>query len=105
VAIGNKFPFGVFAYAAGIIGDFNVAPTAPDFSLRAKATGTNGINLDAPYDVNLGGPRMTSLDTYMGYWRDLLSFAMWVGAIWLLATKLLGFSTGGDPGGAVDEVL
>lgn len=105
VSYGNKFPFGLFTYAAAIVGNFNVAGQAPDFSLRAQATGLNGHNLDSPYDVNLGGTRMAWLDTYMGYWRDLLSFCMWVGAIWFFASRILGLNGTGDPGEAVDEVI
>ena len=105
--LGSKFPFGMFTYASGIIGDFNVTPQAPDFNLTAQATGVNGHNLSAPYDVNLGDTSAnhigTMLNTYMGYWRDLLSFLLWVGAIWLVATKLLGFHAGGDVTGAMDD--
>jgi hypothetical protein len=103
--VGSKFPFGIFVYASAIIGNFNVSPQAPDFNLTAQATGMNGHNLNAPYDVNLGGTRMGWLDTYMGYWRTLLSFCMWVGAIWFVGSRLLGFHGTGDPGGGVDEVL
>jgi hypothetical protein len=109
IGLGSKFPFGIFTYAAGIIGDFNVSPQAPDFNLTAQATGVNGHNLSAPYDVNLGDTGTNrignSLNTYMGYWRDLLSFCMWVGAIFFVGRKLLGYEGGGDPGEAVDEVL
>jgi hypothetical protein len=109
MGLGSKFPFGIFTYAAGIIGDFNVTAHAPDFNLRAQATGVNGHNLDAGYDVNLGDTAAnrvgTQLNTYMGWWRDLLSFAMWVGALYWIGAKLLGFNGAGDPGGSVDEVL
>jgi len=109
IGLGSKFPFGIFTYAAGIIGDFNVSPQAPDFNLTAQATGVNGHNLSAPYDVNLGDTGANrignSLNTYMGYWRDLLSFAMWVGAIFFVGRKFLGYEGGGDPGEAVDEIL
>lgn len=107
LGLGSKFPFGVFAYATSIISDFNVTPHAPDFNLRAQATGVDGHNLDAPYDVNLGDISANhvgnSLNTYMGWWRDLLSFAMWIGAIWWVGTKLFGFDGTGDPGEAIDD--
>jgi hypothetical protein len=104
VALGNKFPFGVFAYAAGIIGNFNVSPEAPRFNMTASADTSKG-SFSAPYDVNLGGGRMAWLDTYMGYWRTLLSVVMWIGALWYVGTRLLGFNSSGDPGEAIDEVM
>jgi hypothetical protein len=75
--------------------------------MTAQATGVGGHNLSEPYDVNLGdmgtGKVGTTLDTYMGYWRDLVSFILWAGGIWLVATKLLGFKAGGDVTGAMDD--
>jgi len=38
----------------------------------------------------------------MSIWRDLLSVALWVGAVWVIATRLLGLNLG-DPGEAVDD--
>jgi hypothetical protein len=101
--LGSKFPFGIFVYAATVVGDFNVEPQAPDFNINADVS-AHGHALLAPFDVNLGGPHMAWLDTYMGWWRLLLSLAMWVGAVWFVGSRLLGVTTG-DPGGAVDEVL
>jgi len=107
IGLGSKFPFGVFSYFSTVIGEFNVTPHAPDFNMTAAATGVGGTNLSAPYDVNLGdstaGHVGSTLDTYMGYWRDLLSFILWVGAIWLVSTKLLGFNAGGDVTGGMDD--
>lgn len=109
MGLGSKFPFGVFTYAASIIGNFNVTPHAPDFALNAVATGIGGTNLNSPYDVNLGdqtaGRVGASLNTYMGWWRELLSFCMWIGAIYWVGTRLLGFNAGGDPGAGMDEIL
>jgi hypothetical protein len=103
LALGSKFPFGVFAYASGIIGEFNVEPHAPDFAFTAPSLGGNATGA---YDVNLGSPRMVSagFDQYMGWWRTLLSFAMWIGAIYWVGTRLIGFGAAGDPAAAMDDV-
>lgn len=110
MGLGSKFPFGIFTYAAQIIGDFNVTPQAPEFALGVHAVGVDGRNLDSNYDVNLGydgNPNHvgSSLDVYMGWWRDLLSFAIWVGAVWFVGSRILGFNGAGDPGESMDDVL
>jgi GH24 family phage-related lysozyme (muramidase) len=35
--------------------------------------------------------------------RTLISFALWIGAIWLLASRLLRFDAGGDLTEAADD--
>jgi hypothetical protein len=37
--------------------------------------------------------------------RSLISVALWVGAVYFLASRLLGFTAGGDPAAAADEAL
>jgi hypothetical protein len=102
LSVGGKFPFGIFAYAAAMIGQFDVTAHAPDFNIATAAPSGYTVS---HYDVNLGDPtRMGWLDTYMGYWRTLLSIVLWVGAIWLVGSRFLGIETG-DPGGATDELL
>jgi hypothetical protein len=46
---------------------------------------------------------LTYFDTYMATIRTLISFALWVGAIWYVGSALLGFRAGGDVSDAADE--
>jgi hypothetical protein len=51
-----------------------------------------------PYDVDLN-----IMDDYMAIWRTLLSIVMWVGAVYIIATRMLGLNSAGDPGEALDD--
>lgn len=98
---GCKFPYGLFCYAKDVTGWFNVTPQAPDFNLALndlKVGGTTFVS-GLHYDVNLD-----VLDSYMATIRTILSVVVWVGAVWMLASRLLGLNAG-DPGEAIDDGL
>jgi hypothetical protein len=101
---GCKFPFGLFCYAKDVTNWFRVTPQAPEFSFTFPSIGGHAIPGGGTYDVNLGdvGAGTGSLDHYMSLWRDLLSVVLWVGAVWMLASRLLGLQLG-DPGEAMDD--
>jgi hypothetical protein len=98
---GCKFPYGLFCYAQDVTGWFDVSPDAPEFTftINGGEIGGHAIAGGGGYDVDLGD---TGLDGYMAIWRTLLSIALWVGAVWMLASRLLGLNLG-DPGEAVDD--
>jgi hypothetical protein len=98
---GCKFPYGLFCYAQDVTGWFDVSPDAPEFNftINGGEIGGHAISGGGGYDVDLGD---TGLDDYMAIWRMLLSIALWVGAVWMLASRLLGLNLG-DPGEAVDD--
>jgi hypothetical protein len=111
---GCKFPYGFICYAKDVTGWFNVTPEAPDFHIPVHVSAASvGVDWHGDYDVNLGAvgtdsgslTSPASLNDYMAVMRLLESIAMWVGAVYLLATRLVGFKAGGDPGEAVDEAL
>jgi hypothetical protein len=91
----DKFPIGIFCWAADVIGQFDVAPEAPVFDFHGLA-GWGSTH----YVVNLD-----VMDSYMSTLRTLLSWAMWIGAVWWVGANLLGFRAAGDPGEATDEVI
>lgn len=93
---GDSFPFGVFTMAAGIIGAFNVSPDAPSWTFDLS----NVHLTEGDYAVDL-----QAFDPYMAIIRTLISWVLWIGAIWWLGTRLLGFKAGGDPQEAVDDAL
>lgn len=99
---GCKFPVGFVCYAIDVSEWFNVTPDAPVFALGdVCVTPPAGGELCAgPYTVDLN-----VMDDYMSLLRSLMSVALWIGTVYLLATRLLGFRAGGDPGEAVDEGL
>lgn len=90
----DKFPCGLFAYAAAFLGNFDVTPQAPVFDLAVAGVGPH-------YVVDLGS--VTGLNDYMALIRTVLSVCLWAGAVWWLASRLLKFDATGDPGAAVDE--
>lgn len=94
---GNKFPFGIFVWADELLDTLTTSPTAPGWEHSVPAL--DGRTVPA-YEWDL-----SFFDDYMGIWRTLLSFALWVGAIWYLATSILGFRSAGDPAEAIDDVL
>jgi hypothetical protein len=97
---GCKFPFGLFCYAKQVTNWFIVSPQAPAFHFTFATIGGFAIGGGGHYDVDLGD--VPGLDGYMAIWRTLLSIALWVGAVWVLASRFLGLNLG-DPGEAVDD--
>jgi hypothetical protein len=97
---GCKFPFGLFCYAKQVTTWFVVSPQAPAFHFTFATIGGFAIGGGGHYDVDLGD--VPGLDGYMAIWRTLLSIALWVGAVWVLASRFLGLNLG-DPGEAVDD--
>jgi hypothetical protein len=99
---GCKFPYGFVCYALDVTEWFNVSPDAPVFSFDlpdVSALGTTYVT-DGQYVVDLN-----VMDDYMALLRGLMSVALWIGTVYILATRLLGFRSAGDPGEAVDEGL
>jgi hypothetical protein len=92
----TKFPFGVFAYFSTVLGWLNVSPEAPSFDIHISAA-IGGHSMP-----NYAG-NLSFLDSYMAIVRTLMSFALWVGAIWFVATRMLGFGAGGDVTEAADD--
>jgi hypothetical protein len=100
ITTGDSFPFGFIGFAGDVIGHFDVTPETPefDFVINGGEIGGHAISGGGDYNVSLD-----VMDTYMGWIRTLLSVILWIGAAYLLATRLLGFGAGGDPGEAADE--
>jgi hypothetical protein len=100
-SLGSKFPFGVFTWITHAIGIFDVEPITPDFNFPFFL-GTTSVHDfgESHYHVQLHW-----WDTYMGAMRDLLTFFMWVAAIWFVAKKFLKVDWAGEPGDGVDELL
>jgi hypothetical protein len=94
ISTGSTFPFGIFTFFGDILGHFNVTPEAPgwDFTLGTSAVGEYAFNWD-----------LDAFSAYMAIVRSLISVALWIGAVWLLATRLLGFHAGGDLTEAADD--
>lgn len=102
VSFGCQFPFGFICWAQDITGWFNVSPAAPDFdfTIPDQTVAGHTFHVGSHYDVNLN-----VMDSYMSVWRTILSVVIWIGGLYYLAVKLLGFHPGGDPGEALDDGL
>jgi hypothetical protein len=94
ISTGSTFPFGIFTFFGDILDHFNVTPEAPgwNFTLGTAAVGEYPFNWD-----------LDAFSPYMAIVRSLISVALWIGAVWLLATRLLGFHAGGDLTEAADD--
>lgn len=99
---GDRFPFGLFTWVASVLGAFLVTPDAPNwtFDITIPATSVTPAYDFEPFTIDLEW-----LDDYMATFRLLLTFVLWVGAIWYVGSGLLGLRTGGNPAEAVDDVL
>lgn len=99
---GCKFPFGLIScYALAVTEFFDVAPDAPSFTFTLGP-------IDTPVgELGLGSGTvdLEVADDYMAMWRSILSVALWIGAVYYVASRFLGFNAGGDPGEAIDDVL
>lgn len=101
IDFGCKFPYGFICYAIEVTEWFNVTPHAPVFTFALPTIEVLGHVYDASgsdYEVDL-----SIMDEYMVLIRGLISVALWIGGVYFLAVKLLGFNAGGDPGEAADE--
>jgi hypothetical protein len=101
--VGSKFPFGVFAYVTATYAIFNVQPVAPGFDIQSHAHGSvagHGSTGDFPGEYK---GDLTFLDGYMSTVRLLMSFALWIGALWFVGTRMLGFHMSGDLSEAADD--
>lgn len=98
IDFGNKFPFGVFGWLTTVVGYFNVSPVTPavDIDMSGLSTFVPGFAAHYAFDLSY-------FDSYMGTIRTLMSFALWIGAIWYVGTALLGFRAGGDLTEAADD--
>jgi hypothetical protein len=101
LAVNCKFPWGFVCYAVDVTGWFDVPADAPRFAFDVPDVTVVGNTYGGvgSYAVDLN-----VMDDYMALLRDLISIALWVGAVWVLATRLLGLNVG-DPGEAADEGL
>lgn len=100
LSFGCKFPYGVFCYAATVNGWFDTSAIAPEFNFsipKPHLPGSTASTLS--YDVN-----MNSFDSYMSLIRDIESVVLWIGAVWMFCTRILGLQFG-DPGEAIDEAM
>jgi len=100
IDVGDAFPFGVFGWIGDIFDPFNVTPDAPVFNFDVSCPDL------APCETVAFGPvDLEVMDDYVADVKLLLSVLLWIGAVWLLAVKLLGFHAGGDLGEAADDVF
>jgi hypothetical protein len=95
---GDSFPFGVFGFVGDVFGPFNVSGDAPvfDFTLDCPGLADCDTYEFGPVDLDV-------MDGYMTIVRGLLAVILWIGAVWLVAVKLLGFKAGGDLTDGVDD--
>jgi hypothetical protein len=94
---GCKFPFGFVCYAQDVTGWFTVTADAPEFNFAIPIPALAGGGTVA-YDVDLN-----VMDGWAATWRLILSVCMWVGAVYVIATRMLGLHGAGDPGEAMDD--
>jgi hypothetical protein len=97
-----SFPFGFICYAQDVTDIFNVTPNAPvfEFSFPQVSVAGNTYGGSGTWAVDL-----EVMDDYMAIIRTLISFVLWIGAVYWLAVNLLGFRGGGDPAEAADEAI
>jgi hypothetical protein len=95
----NNFPFGVFGYVTSTLDLFDVSPTAPSFDISVPGVGgAHPISAPGHYAGDLG-----FLVSYMAIVRDLEAFALWIGGIWWIGGRFIGFHNGDDAMGAADD--
>lgn len=95
---GCKFPYGFVCYAQDVTAWFDVTPDAPRFEMTIARPSLFPGSGDFQYTVDLN-----IMDDYMSVIRTLFSIVLWVGAVYVIATRLLGFHAAGDPGEAIDD--
>lgn len=96
----GKFPFALFAWVGGVLGSLSAVADAPswDFHIVIPATAVSSETDLGHFEVDLEWA-----DSYMSTVRTILTFVLWIGAVWFFATSLLGLRAPGNPAEAVDE--
>jgi hypothetical protein len=100
---GCKFPYGfITCYAKGVTEWFDVTPRAPEFDLAIPDVTLGGTTYHVVphWDVDL-----SVMDPYMAILRTLLTVVVWVGAVYFVASRFLGFHAAGNPGDAADDAM
>jgi hypothetical protein len=100
VDLDGKFPFALFAWVGSILEPFSAVADAPNwtFDITIPATAVSGETELGEFTVDLEWA-----DSYMSTVRTILTFVLWIGAVWFFATALLGLRAPGNPAEAVDE--
>lgn len=100
ISFGCKFPYGVFCYASTVTGWFDTTAIAPEFNFSIPKPHLPGASASTlSYDVN-----MDDFDPYMAMIRAIETVILWVGAVWMFCTRILGIQWG-DPGEAIDDAI
>jgi len=97
IELGDKFPFGLFTWAGGILETFQADPVAPNWTIALPIPAVIGDDIDYTVDLAVW-------DTYMEWFRTLISWVLWLGFVWYVATTFLGLRVGGNPAEAIDDV-
>jgi hypothetical protein len=92
----DKFPFGVFTWLGDVLGVFHVSPVAPGFDIDVSAS-VGGVSMPH-YEGDL-----SAFSGYMNTIRTMISWALWIGAVWFVGSRMLGFNAGGDLSEAADD--
>jgi len=102
-ALGDKFPFAVIGWAAGIVGAFNVTAQAPsiDWSMPTPATPDGHVAAGSITQTF----SLSWWDSFMSTIRALETWALWAGALWYVGFRMLGFTWGGDPSASLDQTF
>jgi hypothetical protein len=95
LSLGSKFPFGAFTYVTTMLSDFDVSATAPSFDVNVTQSGTAAHHIVAPGHFS---GTLSFLDPYMVWMRGIETFVLWLGAVWFVGAKILGFGAAGDLG-------
>lgn len=99
--LGEKFPFGIFVWAEDLLDTFDTTAEAPGWAHHVPDLNVPGAGIyefdDYEWDLEF-------FDDYMEIFRTIVSWCLWIGAVYYIGTSLLGIRGTGNPGSAIDDV-
>jgi len=102
---GDNFPFGIFVWIVDTVEVFDVGTETPVIEWPIPTLSVPGIGTiwtASEVEFDFGGPEGV-VDDWMGWWRTIVSWVLWVGAIWYVGSKFLNLNYTNDPSEALDD--
>jgi len=86
---GSKFPFGFGSYVGGVLSAINVTPVAPSWTFTLPDFTNQPWSHGSTLAIDFGNIAGVNTDTYMGWFRTLEAWLLWLTTIFILGRRLI----------------
>jgi hypothetical protein len=95
---GENFPFGIFTWVLDTLDVFDAESEAPVITVPIIGTALLGDAQEFTVDFSFW-------DDYVAWMRSVISWLLWLGAIWYVGTRMLRVDYADDPSASVDDLV